>query len=198
MKHSNTQNNPQFGEFNSLMRSGLARFLVEEEFGAAGYSETDLEQITEAIENAIPTVLKFPYAQVTIVIVAWAGDYVDLNNLEIFELNEYMGSFKRLYSLDIQVLIGLKITKDTAGMLTCFCGNDASYEGLYPCDLKGNEIEPDENWTPELYFCDRCGRIIDYQTTRVVGFRKENTLTEDERKHIVAGVKRYGLPKIKK
>lgn len=49
----------------------------------------------------------------------------------------------------------------------CLCGNRPHHGGFYPCDEKGNEVEPDSRWSGRLYVCADCGRIID-QTTREV------------------------------
>jgi hypothetical protein len=51
---------------------------------------------------------------------------------------------------------------------TCLCGNEPSEDGFYPCDEKGDEVEPVEGWSG-LYVCLRCGRIIDPESLRVVG-----------------------------
>jgi hypothetical protein len=40
----------------------------------------------------------------------------------------------------------------------CICGNRPTYDGFYPCDEKGNEVEPVTGWN-DLYVCARCGRI---------------------------------------
>ena len=56
----------------------------------------------------------------------------------------------------------------------CICGNMPGEVGFYPCDLKGNKVEPTEKeWTTDLYVCDQCGRIIDYYTLAVVGRNAE-------------------------
>ena len=48
----------------------------------------------------------------------------------------------------------------------CLCENTPIADGFYPCDEKGEEMEPDAGWN-DLYICTRCGRII-HQTTLVV------------------------------
>jgi hypothetical protein len=53
----------------------------------------------------------------------------------------------------------------------CLCGNRPSAEGFYPCDEKGNEMEPVNGWKG-LYVCSRCGRIIEQDSLRVVGRRR--------------------------
>jgi hypothetical protein len=50
----------------------------------------------------------------------------------------------------------------------CICGNEPSEDGFYPCDEKGNEVEPVVGWSGR-YVCLRCGRIIDPDSLRVVG-----------------------------
>lgn len=53
----------------------------------------------------------------------------------------------------------------------CMCGNRPDADGFYPCDKKGNEIEPGEGWE-DLYVCASCGRIIHQNTLEVVGRRR--------------------------
>jgi hypothetical protein len=54
----------------------------------------------------------------------------------------------------------------------CICGNRPDSEGFYPCDRHGKEVDPmPEDWTTDLYVCDRCGRMIDQKTLAVVGQR---------------------------
>ena len=56
--------------------------------------------------------------------------------------------------------------------LTCVCGNTAWGYGLYPCDDQGEIVEPTpEDWTTNWYVCDRCGRVFDARTVRVIGIR---------------------------
>lgn len=50
----------------------------------------------------------------------------------------------------------------------CLCGNKPSGDGFYPCDEKGNEMEPATGWKG-LYVCFRCGRIIEQDSLRIVG-----------------------------
>lgn len=42
----------------------------------------------------------------------------------------------------------------------CTCGNTTCDSGFFPCDAKGNEIEPtkEEGWSG-LYVCAECGII---------------------------------------
>jgi len=49
----------------------------------------------------------------------------------------------------------------------CICDNEPSEDGFYPCDEKGNEVEPVAGWGGR-YVCFRCGRIIDPNSFRVV------------------------------
>ncbi len=53
----------------------------------------------------------------------------------------------------------------------CVCNNTPSTGGFFPCDLKGNEIEPVKGWN-RLYVCDRCGRIIEQDTLKIVAHRR--------------------------
>lgn len=59
----------------------------------------------------------------------------------------------------------------------CICNNTPSDGGFYPCDEKGNEMEPTigSNWSG-LYVCADCGRIIDQKTLEVVGRNPEPVL----------------------
>lgn len=50
----------------------------------------------------------------------------------------------------------------------CWCRNRPSDYGFYPCDAEGNDMEPEGDW-PGLYRCDRCGRVIEPETGKVVG-----------------------------
>lgn len=51
----------------------------------------------------------------------------------------------------------------------CICGNEPSEDGFYPCDEKGNLVEPTkEDWNGELYICWKCKRIINQETLEVV------------------------------
>lgn len=52
----------------------------------------------------------------------------------------------------------------------CVCGNKPHQDGFYPCNEKGNEIEPLEgsDWNG-LYVCRKCGRIIQQDTLEVIG-----------------------------
>ena len=56
----------------------------------------------------------------------------------------------------------------------CICKNTPADDGFYPCDEKGNKVEPTaETWTTNLYVCDQCGRIINCDTLEVVGRKAE-------------------------
>lgn len=59
----------------------------------------------------------------------------------------------------------------------CVCDNRPIEEGFFPCALDGTMVEPTlEDWPLPLYVCDRCGRIIDFETRIVVG-RKQDVIT---------------------
>lgn len=64
-----------------------------------------------------------------------------------------------------------KIKTDRMGWM-CICGNQPDYQGFYPSDEQGNELDPDgpfgKDWQ-QLWTCDRCGRIINDKTLKVVG-----------------------------
>jgi hypothetical protein len=69
----------------------------------------------------------------------------------------------------------------------CLCGNDPSYAGFYPCNEKGEVVEPTaEEWTTNCYVCDQCGRIINQDTLEVVGVRANNTLSKEGRAAILS------------
>lgn len=55
----------------------------------------------------------------------------------------------------------------------CICGNRSASEGFFPCDLRGNEVDPvaGSNWSG-VYACARCGRMIHQLTLEVVGVGK--------------------------
>jgi hypothetical protein len=58
----------------------------------------------------------------------------------------------------------------------CLCGNEADQEGFFPCDRMGHQVEPTaQEWPEPLYVCDRCGRIIEHGTRRVVGRRSRGS-----------------------
>jgi hypothetical protein len=50
----------------------------------------------------------------------------------------------------------------------CVCGNTPDSDGFYPCDAKGDEMEPVEGWDG-LYVCADCGRIIHQETLAILG-----------------------------
>ena len=50
----------------------------------------------------------------------------------------------------------------------CACGNRPDSDGFLVCDASGNEVEPDREWTG-LYLCNRCGRVIEQESLKVVG-----------------------------
>jgi hypothetical protein len=53
----------------------------------------------------------------------------------------------------------------------CLCGNTPIADGFFPCNDKGQEIEPtkEANWDERSYVCARCGRIINQHTLEVTG-----------------------------
>ena len=56
---------------------------------------------------------------------------------------------------------------DTAWI--CLCGNTPHTDGFSPCDTKGQEMEPaaGSSWAG-LYLCQRCGRVIEQTTLKVI------------------------------
>lgn len=60
----------------------------------------------------------------------------------------------------------------------CVCRNTPSDDGFYPIDEANHEVEPTpEDWTTGVYFCSRCGRVIDQKTLRVVRKLDPATIT---------------------
>jgi hypothetical protein len=88
------------------------------------------------------------------------------------------------------------IHKDEFDALECLCGNRPERKGFYPCNSEGEMVEPTlEEWTTHWYVCDECGRIIDYDTSRVVGCRFDTTLTFEERMKLYAELDANGYPR---
>lgn len=57
--------------------------------------------------------------------------------------------------------------------LVCICDNTSGGSGFYTCNDLGSQVEPTpEAWERSLYACDNCGRIINYETLQVEGFRQ--------------------------
>jgi hypothetical protein len=50
----------------------------------------------------------------------------------------------------------------------CFCGNEPSEHGFYPCNEQGQEVEPDKNWNGIFYVCNKCKRVINQNTLEVM------------------------------
>jgi hypothetical protein len=50
----------------------------------------------------------------------------------------------------------------------CICKNTPDSDGFFPCDMEGNEVEPEAGWA-NLYVCARCGRIINQDSLSVIG-----------------------------
>lgn len=71
----------------------------------------------------------------------------------------------------------MKIRTEVDGEWVCLCGNTAASEGFYPCDERGEMVEPTpEEWTTNWYICDRCGRMINQSTRDVVEVRPDPDL----------------------
>ena len=59
---------------------------------------------------------------------------------------------------------------------SCTCGNIAGGQGFFPCNEKGEEVEPtDEAWTARCYICDACGNIIKQETSEIIGVASKET-----------------------
>jgi len=52
----------------------------------------------------------------------------------------------------------------------CLCGNNPNAQGAYASECNGVEIPEDLNFSG-TYCCDRCGRVFDVETGKVVGMR---------------------------
>jgi hypothetical protein len=88
------------------------------------------------------------------------------------------------------------IHRDEFDALECLCGNRPEGYGFYPCNSEGEIVEPTpEELTSNRYVCDECGRIIDYDTLRVVGCRFDTTLTVEEHKKLYAELEAFGYPR---
>lgn len=48
------------------------------------------------------------------------------------------------------------------GDIHCDCGNTPCSEGFYPCNRKGQYVEPTPGWEG-YYKCDRCGQLFLYE-----------------------------------
>jgi hypothetical protein len=50
--------------------------------------------------------------------------------------------------------------------IQCTCGNSAEHGGIYPCDDYGRKLA-----SSDLVYCDRCDKITNRETGRVVRYR---------------------------
>lgn len=72
----------------------------------------------------------------------------------------------------IYVAFNSEVVVDHPDDWICLCGNRPMQDGFYPCNAKGEMVEPTvETWTTNWYVCARCGRIIDQNTLEVVDVR---------------------------
>jgi hypothetical protein len=76
-------------------------------------------------------------------------------------------------TVDMEHITAEKIDPDA---WLCICGNTPVDDGFYPCDERGNEMEPiaGSNWDG-LYVCNLCGRIIRQDTLEVIGQNPDHT-----------------------
>jgi hypothetical protein len=52
----------------------------------------------------------------------------------------------------------------------CICGNMPDQDGFFPCNARGDEVEPTtEAWKTNWYVCNGCGRMFDQHTLIVMG-----------------------------
>ena len=64
----------------------------------------------------------------------------------------------------------IKLENDYPDAWICICGNTPSDYGFYPCDNKGEEVEPiDDEWDGDLYVCSKCLVIISTESYRKYG-----------------------------
>lgn len=74
--------------------------------------------------------------------------------------------------------ITLEVPGNT-GAWICACGNTPAAQGFYPCDRRGEEITPSPNSLfHQLYYCDRCGAIINADDLKIVGQRNLSLFQE--------------------
>jgi hypothetical protein len=65
------------------------------------------------------------------------------------------------------------ITIRETGEFNCICGNTPDDQGAYPCDSEGKLTEDAGNeWPGKLYRCDKCNRIFEGDTGKVVGVKQ--------------------------
>jgi hypothetical protein len=63
----------------------------------------------------------------------------------------------------------------TTDWFQCLCGNQPNYEGFYSCLSTGEIVSPTLNgeWDGNTYLCEKCSRVIDGETLKVVGVCSE-------------------------
>lgn len=67
-----------------------------------------------------------------------------------------------------------KITRDKEDNFHCLCGNLPWEAGFYPCNTRGETVEPTpEKWKTNYYVCDKCKRFFDIDTLIVVGVQNK-------------------------
>lgn len=67
-----------------------------------------------------------------------------------------------------------RINVDADGNWKCICGNYAESDGFQPCDADGYVVDPEPGKWDRLWLCDRCARIIDQKSKRVIGQAQKN------------------------
>jgi hypothetical protein len=75
----------------------------------------------------------------------------------------------------------IKQAADDKDTWYCICGNTPIDHGFYPCDERGNEVEPVKGSWKNLYICGNCGRIINQDTLEVVGANHDPEFLYKER-----------------
>jgi hypothetical protein len=63
----------------------------------------------------------------------------------------------------------------TTDWFQCLCGNQPNYEGFYSCLRTGEIVSPTlyGDWEGQVYLCEKCSRIIDGETLKVIGVCSE-------------------------
>ena len=63
----------------------------------------------------------------------------------------------------------------TTDWFECLCGNQPNYDGFYSCLTTGEIVSPTLNgeWDETAYLCERCNRVINGETLKVIGVCSE-------------------------
>jgi GNAT superfamily N-acetyltransferase/2'-5' RNA ligase len=104
------------------------------------------------------------------------------------ETNAYADTYERvkgiyelpsLEELAPQMFTAAERVQDSAtDQIKCICGNEPHKEGFYWCDQFGKYIDDYDDWDGHYIRCDRCGRVINQKTGRVMGKADKNLFGE--------------------